>query len=123
MNTRTKCHWCGANVPELQRENERLRNRVAELEKRTSDNYFAAAFENDKLKGLLALHEQQLESEQLSKGKLIRDNARLRELLRDACKSFECYAAHDKPKSQWDEYDHMMNPIWKRIKAAIGEGE
>ena len=48
-------------------------------------------------------------------------NARLRELLRELCKSFECYAALNKPEKDWDEYDHMMNPVWQRANKELGQ--
>lgn len=32
--------------------------------------------------------------------------------------SFENYSA-DKPEDRWDEYDEMMNPKWKALRAAI----
>ncbi len=48
-------------------------------------------------------------------------NARLRVLLRELCKSFECYAALNKPEKDWDEYDHMMNPVWQRANKELGQ--
>lgn len=39
-------------------------------------------------------------------------------LLTKAVTSYECYVftGNDpKPEDQWDEYDHMMGPIWKEI--------
>ena len=52
---------------------------------------------------------------------LTADNARLRELLRELCKSFECYAALNKTEKDWDEYDHMMNPVWQRANKELGQ--
>ena len=52
---------------------------------------------------------------------LTSENERLRELLRELCKSFECYAALNKPEKDWDEYDHMMNPVWQRANKELGQ--
>ena len=41
------------------------------------------------------------------------------QLLLDLSKSFEYYCAINKPKSEWDEYDHMMYPIWLRLKELL----
>lgn len=46
---------------------------------------------------------------------------RLREALAGALKSFEAYHYRHEPKpvDQWDEYDHMMAPLWKAAWAAL----
>ena len=36
------------------------------------------------------------------------------------CKSFECYTAMKKPESEWDEYDYMMLPLWKKLVEVLG---
>lgn len=41
------------------------------------------------------------------------------QLLFDLSKSFEYYCAINKPKSEWDEYDYMMFPIWLRLKELL----
>lgn len=38
------------------------------------------------------------------------------QLLKDLAKSYESYSAINKPKTEWDEYDYMMYPIWLRLK-------
>ena len=43
------------------------------------------------------------------------------QLLHDLSKSYEYYAACNKPKEEWDEYDYMMYPIWLRLKEFLGE--
>lgn len=45
--------------------------------------------------------------------------AALQAIIYDLNASFECYAAHHKPESEWDEYDHMMFPRWRRAVKAL----
>ena len=33
----------------------------------------------------------------------------------DITKSYECYSALHKPETEWDEYDYMMYPKWKKL--------
>lgn len=40
--------------------------------------------------------------------------------LGNLCKSYEMYCAHSKPKEEWDEYDHMMYPIWLEFGKIVG---
>lgn len=42
-------------------------------------------------------------------------------LLVDLTKSFEYYMAKNKPMEEWDEYDCMMLPIWKRLQCLLGD--
>jgi hypothetical protein len=42
-------------------------------------------------------------------------------IVTDLSKSYEYYAACNKPKDEWDEYDHMMYPIWLRLKEFLDE--
>jgi hypothetical protein len=53
--------------------------------------------------------------------------AALLEASRGVLHSFENYTSQHKPESEWDEYDHMMFPLWAALRAAIdaagGEGE
>lgn len=37
----------------------------------------------------------------------------------DLLTSFENYTSENKPESEWDEYDHMMLPKWKRLREAL----
>ncbi len=41
------------------------------------------------------------------------------ELLRQVCRSFEAYSAARKPREEWDEYDHAINPAWLKAIAFI----
>lgn len=43
----------------------------------------------------------------------------LREAATDVLKSIENYTSENKPESDWDEYDYMMIPKWKRLRAAL----
>jgi hypothetical protein len=36
-------------------------------------------------------------------------------LLVELSKSHEFYSAHNKPESEWDEYDYMVYPIWIKL--------
>lgn len=42
-------------------------------------------------------------------------------LLHDTTKSVEAYDAERKPEVEWDEYDAMMVPIWRRVFAFLSE--
>lgn len=41
------------------------------------------------------------------------------DLLADLSKSYEYYMAKNKPREEWDEYDYMMLPIWKRLQELL----
>ena len=43
------------------------------------------------------------------------------ELLRELTKSYEFYSSLNKPKEEWDDYDMMMYPIWKRVAEFLTE--
>lgn len=43
----------------------------------------------------------------------------LTEAATDVLKSIENYTSENKPESEWDEYDYMMIPKWKRLRAAL----
>lgn len=43
----------------------------------------------------------------------------LLEILAELQNSIEAYEANRKPEHQWDEYDYMMYPIWRRALALL----
>lgn len=44
-------------------------------------------------------------------------------LLKDLCDSFECYVASEKAECDYDEYDYMMLPRWKKAREIIARIE
>ena len=51
--------------------------------------------------------------------KLIAAAPELLEVLAELQNSFEAYAALRKPEREWDEYDYMMLPVWKKALALL----
>ncbi len=51
--------------------------------------------------------------------KLVADCPELLDTMRLLLRSFEAYMAETKPEENWDEYDFMMHPVWKRAKILV----